>query len=68
MRKLMADVREFGCWPLRRFKLESERLLALRVSKMSTLCRLLFTEHGIENVKRTLLCIWGRHAERNGTC
>ena len=46
MRKLMADVREFGRWPLRRFKLESERLLALRVSKMSTLCRLLFTEHG----------------------
>ena len=37
--KLMADVRKFGRWPLRHArsedpKLESERLLALRVSKM----------------------------------
>ena len=37
--KLMADVREFGQWPLRHArskdpKLEAERLLALRVSKM----------------------------------
>ena len=37
--KLMADVRKFGRWPLQHArsedpKLESERLLALRVSKM----------------------------------